>query len=278
MEKYFKEEQLKEILLSEYLKKDASEFEKCIFSECDRITRTEYLIDILGDVSLDRAIYELFIKQFQCFGGKYDVRTKPDTIRGIYNIIKKYSMLTEAAISEIWFIYIKDLYEEYELLSVLDKYIEIFGKKDETFKLFIDYVEKKSDQHQQRYIEDSLQADELKEEYGEKFTNHVKSLIRRKHYTYDEIKKYLPSSELVKKDEQQLIDISTKTRIFIGCCEPVSYTMLDILLEYKTLDLYSDKPTYYISSGKKELATFTKQEFLNSISKEKIKKLQRNKR
>ena len=45
----------------------------------------------------------------------------------------------------------------------------------------------------------------------------------------------------------------------------------DILLEDKTLDTYTETPTYYISTGRCEQATFTKTEFLDSIEKQKIK-------
>ena len=267
MNKYFKEKQEQEKLLSEYLTKDCEYFKENTLSESSRIIRTEYLISILGDVPFNKDIYDLFIRQFQCFGGRYNVRTRPDTIQDIYQITRMYPILTKTAIEEIWFRYIKDFFKEYELITVLNKYIEKFDKTDESFELFIDEVEKKAEQHQQRYIEDSLHADELKEDYGENFTKHVKGLIIREHYTYDEITKYLPSAEIVKKDEQHINDISTKSRILFGCCEPVSYTMFDILIEEKTLDKYTETPTYYISTERQEQATFTKTQFLESIKK-----------
>ena len=101
MSKYFKEETLHKFKLSEYLEKDESEFKGCLFTEEPRIARTKYIMEILGDISLDKPTYELFIKQFQCFGGRYDVRTKPDTIKGIYEIQEKYPFLTADALDEI---------------------------------------------------------------------------------------------------------------------------------------------------------------------------------
>jgi hypothetical protein len=83
--------------------------------------------------------------------------------------------------------------------------------------------------------------------------------------------KYPWQDGLIKKDEQHIYDLSAQTRIFFGCCEPVSYTMVEILLEDKTLDTYTETPTYYISTGRQEQATFTKTDFLESIKKEKIK-------
>lgn len=271
MEKYFKDERKQEIRLSKYLKaKDY--FKEMICREEDRVRRTSYLIEVLGDVPMDEELYKMYIGQFQCFGGKYDVRVRQDTLKGIYDITRRYSYLTDKAIEEIWFRYIKDLFDEFQLISVFDKYITMFGQTDEAFELFIDYVDKKAAVQQQKYIDETLQVEELSTEYSKNFIEHIKRLITSQHYTYDEIKKYLPSSELITMDEQQIRDISAQTRIFFGCCLPVSYTMFDILIEDKTLDTYTETPTYYISTGKSVQATFTKQEFLDSIiRKQKIK-------
>lgn len=273
MKKYFKEEKVKEKLLSDYLKEDFKHFESCFVKEEDRRKRTEYLISILGDVLITEDFYQLFLMQFQRFGGRYDVRTRRETIKDIYEITKKYPLLSKIAIDELWSSYIRDLFEEYQMTTILDKYIAIFGQEDEAFELFLDYVEKKAEQHQQIYIQESMQTLELEDEYSERFLTHVKSLINRQHYKYDEIRKYLPSSDLIKVDEQQIDDIAVKTRIYFGCCQPVSYTMFDILLGEKTLDMYPEEVKYYVSSGKEVQATFTKTDFLESI-----KKVQREKK
>ncbi len=259
--KYLKEEFKEEKSLSKYLE----------VADEQKTRELKYLIEVLGDVTLDEDMMDLFHRQFHCFGGRYSVRVKPDTIKGIYSYTRKFKDLTKSAIDEIWFRYIKDLHEEYDMPDVLEKYFEVFGKTDEGFELFIDYVDKKADEQQTRYKEEAKELDELTEEYGERFTSHLKSLVTSEHFKVEEIKKYLPSAELIKKDEQHILDISTKTRIFFGCCEPVSYTMFDILLEDKTLDTYTETPTYYISTGRSEQATFTKTEFLESIKKQKIK-------
>lgn len=261
MSKYFKEIKKEEKLLSTYMLGEAEKEKR----------ETKYLIDVLGDVSLDEDMMKLFHQQFHCFGGKYAVRTKPDTLKGIYDFTRRFPDLSKTAIDEIWFCYIKDLFEEYDMPEILDKYFEVFGKEDETFELFIDYVDKKAKIHQQRYEEDALQLGELRAEYSESFISHLKSLILREHITYDEIKGCIPSAELIKKDEEHIQEISRQTRIFFGCCEPVSYTMTDILIEEKSLDTYTETPTYYISTGRKVPATFTKTEFLESIKKEKVK-------
>lgn len=268
MSKFFKEEETQKFLLSEYLKKDSSEFKGCIFDEKSRQRRTKYIMGILGDVSLDEDTYKLFIKQFQSYGGRYDVRVKPETIQGIYEITRKYPSLTADAIDEIWFVYIKDLFEEYSLVDMLEEYIKKHGQTSDALQAYLDFVSERADEHQTKYEADALRADELKDAYSKQFVSHVKALIKRSHYSYDDIKKYLPTPELVATDEKHISDLSARTRIFMGCCEPISYTMLDILLEDDTLDTYPGTPTYYVCTGRQEQATFTKQEFLDSIKKQ----------
>lgn len=261
MSKYFKTKEQEEKLLSEYWKISTEPEKKEI----------SYLIDILGDIALDEDMMDLFHKQFHRFGGKYSVRTKPETFQGIYDFTRKFPELSSNAIDEVWFRYIRDLFEEYDIPETLVKYFEVFGRDDETFELFIDYVDKKSDKHQKQYEEEVKQLDELKDEYSDQFITHLKSLVTREHISSSEIKKYLPAPELIQKDEQHILDLSRQTRIFFGCCKPVSYTMFDILVEEKTLDTFTETPTYYISTGRQEQATFTKTEFLESIKKDKIR-------
>ena len=75
MSKYFKEEQKQEQSLSKYLEQ-ADEKQQ---------GELKYLIEVLGDVSLDVDMMKLFHQQFHCFGGRYSVRTKPETIKGVYS-------------------------------------------------------------------------------------------------------------------------------------------------------------------------------------------------
>ena len=268
--KYIMEREKEEKKLSEYLKDKSKSYR---WSEEARVARTEYLIEILGDVLFDQELYETFIGEFSCWGGRYDVRTKKETIKGIYEISRKYPYLTETGVEHIWFKYIRDLFEEYSLMDVFEKYVEMFGKTDEAFELFMDYIDKKADIHQKQYEEDAKLADELLDSYSQGFVDHLKGLIKREHFTYDYLKEYLPCSELITKDEEHICEISTKTRIYFGCCLPVSYTMFDILIEDGTLDTYTDTPTYYINSSIKEPATFTKDEFLRSIKNTRVKSL-----
>lgn len=271
MGKYFKEtsEEKRELVLSEYLKKGEKDFKNHYLSnEEDRIRRTEYLIKILGDVSLDEETYLLFIDRFQSGGGRYDVMTRDDTFKGMYEIIQKHQMLTSGAIKDIWVRYIKDLFDEYDLITIFDNFIQVFGLTDEAFEMFIDYVEKKAEQHQQKYVEDSLNIAELEGEYTSGFISHIKNLILSQHYSYDEIKKCMPCADLIERDEQHIRDLSRRTRIYFGCCRPISYSLFDVLLKYKSLDGYPETLEYCVSTGKKETVTFTKTDFLESVQKQ----------
>ena len=66
--KYFTKEEKEKFLLSDYLKMSDDMFKKEIFKESDRLARTKYLIEVLGDAYLDIDTYKLFIRQFQSFG------------------------------------------------------------------------------------------------------------------------------------------------------------------------------------------------------------------
>lgn len=263
MSKYFKEVYKEKKLLSDYLK---------TADEADA-RKLEYLIKILGDVKLEEDMMKMFCGKLSSSGGRYSVMDKPETIKAMYGFTRKFRTLSPRAIDEIWFKYISDLYEEYDYLeTLLQYYIEFLGKEDDTFESFIKLVDEVAEAHQKKYEEEALGLKDL-EGYSESFILHLKSLIIRQHYTLDEIKKYLPSAELVTKDEQHLSDIASKTRIFFGCCLPVSYTMFEVLLETKTLDGVTETPTYYISKVEQEKATFTKAEFLESIKvKQKVLK------
>lgn len=269
MSKYFKQEPIPEFLLSEYLKKDTKEFEGCIFDEISRQRRTKYIMQILGDVSLDEDTYKLFIKQFQSFGGRYDVRTKKETIKGIYDIIKRYKSLTSTAIDEIWFIYIKDLYEEYALADMLQKYIDIHGQTDDALESFISLVERKAKEYDEKFAQEAKSLESYKDEYPEDFIKHLQYIIKSQHIQAEQIIKYLPSKELLTKDKQQLLDISRQTRIYMDVCHPISYQMVESLATEEGLDYYPEQPSYLINGQTKVATTFTKTDFLESIKQRK---------
>lgn len=267
MSQYFKKEQTQELLLSEYLLKEESEFKPCIFDEQTRQRRTKYILGILGDVPLDKETYKLFIKQFQSYGGRYDVRTKPETIKGIYEITRKYPSLTADAIDEIWFVYIKDQFEEYTLVEMLGKYIELHGQTDDAIHAYLDFIDRKAKEFDRRFISEAESLVSYKGEYGEDLIKHLQYIIKSQHITAEQITSSLPCKELIEKDRQQLIDIASRTRIYMGMCQPISYQMIESLAVGEGLDYYPEHPSYLINKERKVESTFTKQEFLDSIKK-----------
>ena len=265
-------EEIRAIKLSQYLEKDENEFKGNIFSQNERIARTEYIMEILGDVSLEKDIYNLFIIMFQRICTKYDVLTKRDTIKAIYEIVKKHPYLTPKAIDEIWTEYIKDLFEQCQLSELLELYIEQYGKSDKVFTTYLDTLRRISKEHQEKYEEEAMMLDELKDTYSEHYIAYLKRLITKEHYRYDDITSILPEPSLVEKDEQHLLNLSKRTRIFLNCCNPLSYKMMHLMLDDEELTKTVAQPIYIINSNKTEDATFTKQEYIESVKKEKIKK------
>jgi len=267
MSKYFKEEKTPELKLSEYLEKEEDEFKGCLFDEKSRKIRTKYLIELLGDITLDLDVYKLFIKQFQTYGGRYDVRTKPETIKDIYGFVKRYPTLTATAIEEIWFIYIKDQFEEYALIDMLEKYIQLHGKKDDTLLSYLDFVDRKAKEFDKRFEAEAKTLESYKTEYGEEFVKHLQYIIKSQHIPAKKIISSLPCKELIIKDKEHLREIATRTRIFMGMCQPISYQMVESLATDEGLDCFPEQPAYLINGETQVEATFTKDDFLASIKK-----------
>ena len=80
--------------------------------------------------------------------------------------------------------------------------------------------------------------------------------------------------DLIDKDKEQLMEIIRETRIYFGVCYPISYQMIESLATGKGLDCYPEQPKYWINHQRTIDTTFTKQEFLDSIEKVKVKKLE----
>ena len=264
---YFKKEETKKHKLSEYLDFQDSDFKYLLCDTGRRVPRTKYLIETLGDVEMDIETYKLFIGQFQSFGGRYDVRTKPETIKGIYDISTKYTFLAQDALDEIWFVYIQDLFEEYALDEMLGKYIELHGKTDDAISAYLDFIDRKAKDYEPRFEAEAEKLDQYIPEFGLDFIKHLKYIVKSQHIPASEIEKALPEKELIAKDRQQLVDISTQTRIFMGCCHPISYQMIESIAVGDGLDYYPDQPAYLINGSRKIDTTFTKQEFLDSIQR-----------
>jgi len=272
MEVYFKEKETRKLRLSEYLKLDQSDFKYFICEEKYREPRTKYIMEIIGDVEFDEETYKLFIRQFQCFGGRYDVRTKKETFKGIYEISQKYSFLTADALEKIWFVYIHDQFEAYALDEALGKFIELFGKTEKAIHSYIEYVDKKAKEFDKQFEDEAAKLDYL--DYDRDLIEHLQYIIKSQHITAEQIISSLPSKDLIAKDKEQLIEICERTRIYFGACHPISYQMIESLATGEGLDYYPEQPKYLISETRTIDAVFTKQEFLDSI-KEKSRKLEK---
>ena len=277
MSKYFDDEE--KVLLSSYLKK--IEPENDIFAEKKK-SSTKFLINCLGDVELSESVIKTLTSYINTYGGKYNVRTKPKTLKGIYEVYSKIPRLTGEAIEEISRSYISDLYEEYSLVSIFEDLIKTNGENDETFIKYMDSVEKASEELQERYDKDASVLDKFKEEYfkyvGAKhyvnITSYLKEAVKREHISIDAILSSLPSPELVEKDAEQLAELAKENRIIFGIGIPVSYKMTKELAENGDLSSFEEQPYYYISTTDKCVdTTFTKQEFLDSVKKEYQKRI-----
>lgn len=264
---YFKKEEMAKHKLSEYLEYQDDDFKYLLCDKGRRIPRTKYIMEVLGDVEMDMEMYKLFIGQFQSYGGRYDVRTKPETIKGIYDISTKYPFLAKDALDEIWFVYIQDQFEEYALDEMLGKYFELHGQTDDAIHAYLDFVDRKAKEFDAQFEEDAKSLDKYTDEFGQDFIKHLKYIVKSQHIKSSEIEKSLPEKELVAKDRQQLTDISTQTRIFMGVCHPISYQMIESLATGEGLDYYPEQPAYLINGTRKIETTFTKQQFLDSIQR-----------
>lgn len=270
MSKYFKDED--EIQLSEYAKESISpEMKKA----------AKYLMFCLGDVSLSKDIIEAYEDFFSHYSSKYDVKFEGDTIKGLYDFYKKFPRLSHKAFYEISFRYIKDLFEEYSLDAVFEKLIKLYGEVDDAMEMFISYIERKADELQEKYKDDASKLDEYSqiyymEEFSEfyQYISYLKSLVLTQHISVDSILASLAAPELIKQDAKQLSELSRRYRCYMGAGYPVSYLMTKSFAKKEDLSKYGDRPLYYISSSDKlEEATFTTQEFIDSIKQEKAKKL-----
>lgn len=260
--KYFIERKKPLVSVSEYILKP--------YIDRDR-EYAEYLKSILGEFTLPIDKMEGFCEYLR-FTGRYDNKFEEETIRAIYEIILRFPLLSKDGLFKLSRYYIKDLFEDDEILSRLERFIGWFGYSDEMFELILGAVKEKADKLDKEYEKESEDLDFLKGQYGEGFIRHLKFIMKRKHIRIDKIMAALPDSELIKKDEQHLIDLSYKTRIYMGLCNPVSYKYFDSYIKDPTLQDLPEEPKYYISLGevKEEDATFTKTEFLEGMKKGKV--------
>ena len=272
MEKYFKKVDEKKLKLSEYLKMSDSDFKYYVCDEKYKEARIKYIMDIIGDVELDEDTYRLFMRKFDSFGGKYDVRTKKETIKGVYEILQAYPFLTANSIDEIWFVYIHDLFEAYDLKEELGRYFECYGKTEKALDYYLGYVDEIANEYNKQFYKDAARLSEYCQGYNQSLIEHLQYIIKNQHVSLESILSSLPSKELIAEDKKQLSEIVRETRIFFGACQPISYQMIERLATGEGLDSFPEQPQYCICGTTIIDATFTKQEFLDSIKEKQAEK------
>lgn len=267
MSKYFVEKQEEKILLSKFIEMiGEGSYEGHLSHPKEVIAKNVgWVMDDLTDVELPISIISELYGCFHRFGGRYDVRSESDTIKGLYSLYSKYPKLSGTAIDAVSSIYIKDLFDEYDLENMLGKFISVFGETDEAFEVFYNYVEKKADELQVIYDDDAKKLEEYKLTYEPEYIEYLQGLIKYEHLSLDKIIASLPSPELVKTDKEQLRDISASTRIYFGVGYPISYSLTKRLVKDKDSLSTSDELYYVINNDKKVPATFTTAEFLESV-------------
>ena len=270
---YFKEKEEGKVLISEYVKEleKVLEDDKHILQDEKDLVIGKYLKSLLGDQEIDKSLIKEFIKFYSRFGGRYSVLSDDETIIGLKELHDKYGLTTKA-ISDLGLYYIKDLFEVYSLDKVLKDFIDTYGKSDETFKKYVDFVDKVGAEHQKQFDSEAKEVEYLKDEYGKRLVEYLQSQIKFHHYHKDDLLKYLPEVELIQKDEDQLLEFATRSRIHFGVCYPKSYTLITKMVKDETLSEEPEEFKYYSSFGREIPLTFTKKEFIESTKKkQKIK-------
>ena len=252
--------------------------------DCDEQVKKafECMTDCVDEkVELPFSIIQAYSDYFHSYGGRYDVRQYGLSAEGLYSFYKRFPDISPVAFKEISDRYIKDLFDDYELEDVFDKMIQTMGKKDETFELFLLYVDKKADELDSKYEEEASKLDDYSEEYyieGRsdfyQFIPYLKRLMMYEHYQYDDIVDSLPSPEIVKKEAEQLSKLSRFYRCTFGSGYPTSYFYTKVLASGLRLREVDDKIKYYVSTVQKEIeGTFSTKEFMDSVRERREKRL-----
>lgn len=115
-----------------------------------------------------------------------------------------------------------------------------------------------------------LKFESLKEKYSDKYVELLKAISKQSKIKVEDIISKLPSSDLVKKDEE-FIATYPIARVLMGIAAPASYVLTYYFLTDKIPSDYKDQPMYYISKSEGSVpAPFTKQEFIDSTKKNKM--------
>jgi hypothetical protein len=270
---YFKEKEEEKVLISEYVKEleKVAEDDKHILQDEKDLRIGKYLVGLFEDQKLDKSLIKEFIKCYSRFGGRYLVLSDDETLIGLKKLHDKYDLTTKA-IEDIGLYYIKDLFDTYSLDKVLQDFIDTYGRCDEAYEKYIEFVDKIGGIYQKEFDSDAKEVEYLEDEYGKGLVEYLQSQIKFHHYHKDDLLKYLPEVELIQKDEDQLLEFATRSRIHFGVCYPKSYTLITKMLKDETLSEEPEEFKYYSSFGREIPLTFTKKEFIESTKKkQKIK-------
>ena len=271
MQKYIREEQEEKKLLSSYQKE--LEEKKDYWEKKRDIREGKELISDLGDVEMPVSMIKTLCACFHTFGGRYSVRGEKETIQGLYGVWKVHPELTAYAIDTLAFIYIQDLFEEYSLKSILTEFLKKYGRTDEAFEKYYDFVEQIGKEWHKKFEEEAeaLTKDQsLTGEYRKEYLEFLKDEIRGKHIPIEKIRESMPSAVIVQKDEEELHTLSKRASDSFLVGYPISYLMTISLAKGEDLSIYGERPRYRKAWGSTEEiyeAKFTTKEFLESTKK-----------
>ena len=118
------------------------------------------------------------------------------------------------------------------------------------------------------YMDEAKQLDIYKEyyetpEYSMDYIDFLKSLMVRHGVEADKVIESLPSPMIIKEDVKHLIDLSKRLHYHLSLCLPVSYVMTEYEILDKDIELFGERPYYYIkATEEKEYATYTTSDFI----------------
>ena len=240
--------------------------------------RVKHIYEALGDVYINISLLEVFYKLFDKDNYRYgSTRFKKGTVVDLHKISLLFQELSDEALFKISTEYIKDLFEEYNLLDILNKMIREYGAKDSTFEDFIDIVRKKADILEERFKTEAWHFRIFYGYYSYDFIRHFEKIIKENHITLSKLKEVLPDPKLILEDELILKKVNSMAKECWISTIPISYQYIESILDGdENLEEYPFEPCYYISYVNEKFPTaFTKQDFLDSIKLRKNKKIRK---
>ena len=274
--KYIREEQEDKILLSTYLKDLEGVIEGIHIPQDEYdYSYLEYMMSLFGDIELERSLVQEFVRLFSRFGGRYSVMSSPDTLKGLLDMKRKYPYLSTEAIGDLGIYYIKDLFDEYSLDTVLKDFFDTYGREDIAFTKYLEFVDKMAEEYQKKFDREAEEVGYLEDEYGIRLVEYIQARIKRSHESKDKILECLPEVELIKRDEEELHAFAVRSRIHFSICYPKSYELIIAMTKDSELTDYAEQYSYRSSFGKEVKVPFTKTEFIESVKRRKGKKLEK---